>query len=107
MTHGVLLVLPAGIPWFLAVVLAFLDGRRRFVGLLAAAGLAASLAAVVWLAFVVLREGVEGTDELEAELQQLVKKKFAAHAYPRAVHFVPHLPKTPSGKVQRFLLRQR
>ncbi len=48
-----------------------------------------------------------GAAELEAELQQLVKKKFAAHAYPRTVHFVDALPKTPSGKVQRFLLRKR
>lgn len=58
-------------------------------------------------AFVVLREGVAGSPELAAELQRLVKTKFAAHAYPRTVHFVDSLPKTPSGKVQRFLLRQR
>jgi hypothetical protein len=58
-------------------------------------------------AFVVVREGVEGDDALEADLQQLVKKKFAAHAYPRTVHFVPHLPKTPSGKVQRYILRRQ
>ncbi|WP_459547257.1 AMP-binding protein [Nocardia sp. X0981] len=58
-------------------------------------------------AFVVLRAGATGTAELEAELQTLVKKKFAAHAYPRRVHFVSDLPKTPSGKVQRFLLRQQ
>ncbi len=57
-------------------------------------------------AFVVLHDGVEGTDELAAELQQLVKRKFAAHAYPRTVHFVPRLPKTPSGKIQRYILRQ-
>ncbi|WP_068276981.1 AMP-binding protein [Aldersonia kunmingensis] len=57
-------------------------------------------------AFVVLREGVSGDDALTAELQKLVKEKFAAHAYPRQVHFVEALPKTPSGKVQRFLLRQ-
>ncbi|WP_336081476.1 AMP-binding protein [Nocardia sp. SSK8] len=56
-------------------------------------------------AFVVPRPGVAGTPELAAELQQLVKDKFAAHAYPRRVHFVDSLPKTPSGKVQRFLLR--
>ena len=31
---------------------------------------------------------------------------FAAHAYPRTVHFVPQLPKTPSGKIQRYILRQ-
>ncbi|RPA06106.1 AMP-binding protein [Gordonia sp. OPL2] len=57
-------------------------------------------------AFVVLADGVTGTDDLERELQQLVKTGFAAHAYPRAVHFVDALPKTPSGKIQRFLLRQ-
>ncbi|GAC69252.1 AMP-binding protein [Gordonia soli] len=58
-------------------------------------------------AFVVLGPDVDGSDALEAELQQLVKTGFAAHAYPRTVHFVDELPKTPSGKIQRFLLRQR
>ncbi len=53
----VLLILPAGIPWVLAAVLALLDGRRRWVGLLAAAGLGASLVSLVLLAFEVLREG--------------------------------------------------
>jgi multicomponent Na+:H+ antiporter subunit D len=50
-------LLPAGIPWVLAVVLALLDGRHRWVGVLAAAGLVTSLVSLVWLAFVVLREG--------------------------------------------------
>jgi acetyl-CoA synthetase len=58
-------------------------------------------------AFVVLRDGVTPGPELARELQQLVKDRFAAHAYPRTVHFVEQLPKTPSGKVQRYLLRQR
>jgi multicomponent Na+:H+ antiporter subunit D len=53
----VLLVLPVGIPWVLAAVLALLDGRRRWVGLLAAAGLGASLVSLVWLAVVVVRKG--------------------------------------------------
>lgn len=57
-------------------------------------------------AFVVLRPGVAGTDELTTELQQRVKTGFAAHAYPRTVHYVDALPKTPSGKIQRFLLRK-
>ena len=56
-TSQVLLVLPVGIPWVLAAVLALLDGRRRWVGLLAAAGLGASFVSLVWLAFVVLTEG--------------------------------------------------
>jgi multicomponent Na+:H+ antiporter subunit D len=60
-THETLLVLPVGIPWVLAAVLAFLDGRKRWVGVLGATGLAASLAALVWLALVVLRTGAVET----------------------------------------------
>lgn len=44
---------------------------------------------------------------LAAEPQQLAKTRFTAHAYPRAVYFVDELPKTPSGKTQRFLPRRR
>ena len=58
-------------------------------------------------AFVVLRPGDTGGDGLVEQLQQLVKEQFAAHAYPREVHVVDALPKTPSGKVQRYVLRQR
>ncbi len=58
-------------------------------------------------AFVVLAPGAEASDELAEALQQRVKKKLAAHAYPRTVHFVEELPKTPSGKIQRFVLRER
>lgn len=72
----------------------------------AVVGMPDELRGEVLEAFVVLRDGVAGTDALESELQTLVKKKFAAHAYPRTVHFVPALPKTPSGKVQRYLLRK-
>ncbi|WP_019925371.1 AMP-binding protein [Nocardia sp. BMG111209] len=41
------------------------------------------------------------------ELQQWVKDRYAAHAYPRRIHFVPDLPKTPSGKIQRAELRRQ
>ncbi|MFI1328659.1 AMP-binding protein [Streptomyces sp. NPDC020845] len=61
-------------------------------------------------AFVVLRAGASSPsdpDALAAELQQLVKDRLAKHAYPRSVHFVTELPKTSSGKTQRFLLRPR
>ncbi|HWC84458.1 MAG TPA: AMP-binding protein [Pseudonocardiaceae bacterium] len=58
-------------------------------------------------AYVVLRDGRTGTPELVEELQRLVKTRFAAHAYPRTVHFIDVLPKTASGKVQRHVLRQR
>jgi acetyl-CoA synthetase len=59
----------------------------------------------VVVAHVVLRPGFPEGAELVAELQRLVKTRFAAHAYPRAVHFVPALPKTPSGKVRRAALK--
>ena len=58
-------------------------------------------------AHIVLRDGAAGTDELAGELQQLVKDNLAAHAYPRSVVFTDALPKTPSGKVQRFVLRRQ
>ncbi|MFI6773875.1 AMP-binding protein [Nocardia sp. NPDC050412] len=73
----------------------------------AVVGMPDELRGEVLEAFVVLRDGFEGNAELEAELQSLVKRKFAAHAYPRKVHFVDALPKTPSGKVQRFILRKQ
>lgn len=58
-------------------------------------------------AFVVLRAGYDGSGQLASELQQLVRRRLSNHAYPREIMFVPVLPKTPSGKVQRFLLRQQ
>ncbi len=58
-------------------------------------------------AFVVLRKGHAPSDALARELQQHVRKRLSLHAYPREVEFVDELPKTASGKVQRFVLRQR
>jgi len=58
-------------------------------------------------AFVVLREGHTPSDALAEELRLLVRRQLAAHLYPREIEFVTDLPKTPSGKVQRFLLRGR
>lgn len=56
-------------------------------------------------AFVILQEGYEGTLELAEELRLHVRNRLAAHAYPREIEFPDELPKTPSGKVQRFILR--
>jgi acetyl-CoA synthetase len=58
-------------------------------------------------AFAVLRQGFTPSDELVDELQQHVRKRLSLHAFPREIGFLAELPKTPSGKVQRFLLRQR
>ena len=56
-------------------------------------------------AFVILQDGFEGTLELAEELRLHVRNRLAAHAYPREIEFAQELPKTPSGKVQRFILR--
>lgn len=56
-------------------------------------------------AFVVLNKGYEASDDLKEELSLFVKDRLAAHAYPREIEFIEALPKTPSGKVQRFILR--
>jgi acetyl-CoA synthetase len=57
-------------------------------------------------AFVVTSTPPAGYDALAVELQTLVRDTYSRHAYPRAVHFLDALPKTPSGKIQRFLLRK-
>jgi len=53
-------------------------------------------------AFVVLKPGKQATDE---ELKNYVKEKLAPYKYPRWVEFVAELPKTATGKIQRFKLR--
>jgi 2-aminobenzoate-CoA ligase len=57
-------------------------------------------------AFVVLTDGPPGGPDLVAELQDLVKQKIAPYKYPRAIEFLPSLPRTNTGKLQRFRLRQ-
>lgn len=57
-------------------------------------------------AFVVLSRGYEAGQDLADALSQHVKRRLSAHAYPRAIDFVEALPKTPSGKIQRFVLRK-
>jgi len=57
-------------------------------------------------AFVVLRDGASPGDAKVVELQEFVKKAIAPYKYPRDIEFVPELPKTGTGKIQRFLLRQ-
>ncbi|MDQ5808456.1 MAG: AMP-binding protein, partial [Actinomycetota bacterium] len=56
-------------------------------------------------AVVVLRPGHERSDDLARELQDHVKRETAPYKYPRIVEFADELPKTPSGKIRRALLR--
>jgi acetyl-CoA synthetase len=57
-------------------------------------------------AYVVLRPGVARRPGLDAEIVELVKTRVGRHQYPREVEFVEQLPKTETGKIQRFLLRK-
>ena len=72
----------------------------------AAIGIPDELRGEVVKAFVVLKPGQVSSAALAAELGEWVRSRLSAHAYPRAFEFVDQLPKTPSGKVQRYLLRQ-
>ncbi len=56
-------------------------------------------------AWIVLRPGFEGNDELAREIQNFVKVQLAAHEYPRHIQFTDHLPMTATGKVLRRELR--
>jgi benzoate-CoA ligase len=57
------------------------------------------------IAYVVLAAGSVASDALARELQAFVKARLAPYKYPRWIEFVTELPKTVTGKIQRFKLR--
>jgi 2-aminobenzoate-CoA ligase len=57
-------------------------------------------------AFVVLASGFNGDDAMAKTLQDHVKATIAPYKYPRIVSFVDKLPRTETGKLQRFKLKQ-
>ncbi len=56
-------------------------------------------------AYIVLQVGYEPSEALADELKNFVKQRLAPFKYPRWVEFIPELPKTATGKIQRFVLR--
>jgi 2-aminobenzoate-CoA ligase len=58
-------------------------------------------------AYVVLRPGSAGDDAMTKQLQDHVKATVAPYKYPRAIEYVTELPKTQTGKLQRFELRKK
>jgi benzoate-CoA ligase len=58
-------------------------------------------------AFIVLKPGQAADPALEDALKSFVKDKLAPYKYPRYIEFIPELPKTATGKIQRFRLRER
>jgi acyl-coenzyme A synthetase/AMP-(fatty) acid ligase len=56
-------------------------------------------------AYVVLKNDVACNEHLSREIREFLRKKLVSYKCPQAVHFVENLPKTATGKIQRFLLR--
>lgn len=57
-------------------------------------------------AYIILKDGIAETPELNQELKDFVKANLAPHKYPRWFIYVTELPKTATGKIQRFKLRE-
>jgi len=57
-------------------------------------------------AYIMLKEGHQGSDELTEELKKFVKQKIGVYKFPRWIEFVTELPKTATGKTQRYKLRE-
>ena len=58
-------------------------------------------------AFVVLESGQGASAELEEEIKQFVRDRIATYKFPRWIEFVNTIPKTNTGKIQRFILQEQ
>ena len=58
-------------------------------------------------AFVILKPGYTANEQMVRALQDFVKANIAPYKYPRKIEFVSSLPRTETGKLQRFRLRQQ
>jgi len=77
------------------------------VAMAAVIGVPDDLRGEVVKAFLVLRQEVEPSGELEDEIRAHVRERLAAYEYPRKIEFVDDLPMTTTGKIQRMELRRR
>jgi acetyl-CoA synthetase len=81
--------------------------RHPAVEMAAAVGKPDALRGEIVKAFVVLKAGFAGTDDLRRALAEHVKSRLAAHEYPREIEFLDALPMTTTGKIIRRQLRDR
>jgi acetyl-CoA synthetase len=81
--------------------------RHPAIAMAAVVGLPDALRTESITAFVVLKSGVTSDDNLAKNIQDFVKERLAAHAYPRRVEFIESLPTTATGKIMRRELRNR
>lgn len=77
------------------------------IALAAAVGKPDALRTEIVKAYVVLKDGFDGSDGLAAEIKQFVRERLSAHEYPREVEFVDSMPLTTTGKVIRRIFRDR
>jgi 2-aminobenzoate-CoA ligase len=80
--------------------------RHQSVAECAVVGVSDEMRTQVVKAYVVLRPDMAPSDDLAAELQSFVKDDIAPYKYPRQIEFISALPKTQTGKVQRYRLRE-
>lgn len=81
--------------------------RHEAVATVGVVGKPDALRTEIVKAYVVLKSGVEGTDQLATELQHFVKARLAKYSYPREITFLEALPMTVTGKVIRKDLKAR
>ena len=81
--------------------------KHPAVGMAAVIGVPDEVRTEIIKAFIVPSPGVEPDPSLETEIRNFIKKRLAAHEYPREIEFVEELPLTATGKIIRKDLRQR
>ncbi|MFL6648921.1 MAG: acyl-CoA synthetase [Sulfurifustaceae bacterium] len=81
--------------------------KHPAVAMAAAVGVPDPVRTEIVKAFVVLKPGFQGTEDLARDIQQHVKTRLAAHEYPREVEFLDSFPLTATGKIMRRELRAR
>ncbi|MDB5571021.1 MAG: AMP-dependent synthetase [Hyphomicrobiales bacterium] len=81
--------------------------RHPAVAIAAVVGQPDALRTEIVRAFLVLKPGVQASQELASEIQGFVRTRLSAHEYPRRIDFVDELPMTTTGKIIRRLLRDR
>lgn len=80
--------------------------KHQAVGMVAVVGSPDKIRTEVVKAFIVLKQGIKPTPEIEKDIKDFVKVRLAAHEYPREVEFVEELPMTATGKIMRKELKK-
>ena len=80
--------------------------QHTAVAMVAVIGVPDSVRGEVVKAFIVPREGTAVDAALEASVQNFVKARLSPYKFPRWIEFIDELPKTATGKIQRYKLRE-